>query len=354
MSTCFLHLLPEAREYFENYFVITENAFLNSTNQLLKHVPGDNQHVEHFPVEEFIVLCGFFATYFLEEIIQCLLAYTRKTETLKTDFRLRFCSCAKRHTECSRTYKDMKLNESLLSLQHKNQPTEESGEGITGQFYAAKRPSDEQAAANSELIRSSILEQPVPNYGTMGAVPDTIIEDPTSHLQSPTLVKAIESAKHQLLYENNISISSIMTVAALSFHSIFEGFAIGFQQTITDTWTLMLAISLHKFVIAFVIGVEILGDGCLWHQVMCYITVFSIMSPIGMIAAIFAQRNVEQMSPLVTGSINCLACGTLLYVTFFEILRRKSHGVYGLKKFCAIAMGAGVMAAVQYTTTVLK
>ena len=55
------------------------------------------------------------------------------------------------------------------------------------------------------------------------------------------------------------AIRTFFVVAALSFHSVIEGMTIGLEKDGTDVWMSFLAVSLHKFVIAFSVGVELLA-----------------------------------------------------------------------------------------------
>ena len=49
--------------------------------------------------------------------------------------------------------------------------------------------------------------------------------------------------------------------SALSLHAVFEGLAVGLEETTAGVWTLFAAIASHKFVIAFCMGVELVSVG---------------------------------------------------------------------------------------------
>ena len=55
------------------------------------------------------------------------------------------------------------------------------------------------------------------------------------------------------------AIRTFFVVAALSFHSVIEGMAITLEDGSTEIWTVFLAVSMHKYVIAFSLGVELLA-----------------------------------------------------------------------------------------------
>lgn len=51
---------------------------------------------------------------------------------------------------------------------------------------------------------------------------------------------------------------------------------------------------------------------------MVYILIFSIMSPVGAFLGVVAQSLIAE-NTLVVAVLNGIACGTLLFVTFFEV-----------------------------------
>ena len=54
---------------------------------------------------------------------------------------------------------------------------------------------------------------------------------------------------------------SVMVVVALSVHSLFEGMAIGLEESSSGVWTLMLAISIHAVPIVFCVGTDMISSG---------------------------------------------------------------------------------------------
>lgn len=84
----------------------------NSADQQTGH------HHESIPVPEFIILCSFFVAYVGQEIIFYFLTKFKRTFV---DKRVSYCTCAKRHTECSRTFKDAKADQTLYGLDRKLQ-----------------------------------------------------------------------------------------------------------------------------------------------------------------------------------------------------------------------------------------
>ncbi|XP_015906190.1 zinc transporter ZIP1 [Parasteatoda tepidariorum] len=162
---------------------------------------------------------------------------------------------------------------------------------------------------------------------------------------------AVDVMQHSNLGQT-FSLAALLTVAALSFHSLFEGFAIGLRPDATSTWIVFAAISVHKYVISFVVGLEVLATGGKNMHVYTYMSVFALMSPLGMAIAMITESNLEESNPLTVSVLNAIATGTLLYVTFFEILQREEHkDIATWVQLIATLTGFVVMAIMQYVST---
>lgn len=60
-----------------------------------------------------------------------------------------------------------------------------------------------------------------------------------------------------LAFHPHSTIRSLVLLIALSFHSIFEGLAIGLQQDLGQLISLFLAVIAHKAVMAFSLGLTL-------------------------------------------------------------------------------------------------
>lgn len=139
-----------------------------------------------------------------------------------------------------------------------------------------------------------------------------------------------------------VSLGSVLVVVALSFHSIFEGLSLGLQSTNQATWIMFLAISIHKFVIAFVVGFDLSACRMKRRTILIYIGIFSIMSPLGALIGAITKNKLDE-SPVVAG-LNGVATGTLLYVTFFEVLQRDNNRqLTGVLQLLAVLLGFAIM-----------
>lgn len=140
-----------------------------------------------------------------------------------------------------------------------------------------------------------------------------------------------------------------MIIFALSFHSIFDGVAIGLQETSAHLLQLLFAISMHKLLIAFVVGLQIYSETKSLRKVIIYMLPFSLMSPIGLIATAWAK---VALSNFFGSVLTAISTGSLLYITFYEILlREKQLGrISGILQFTAVLSGFCLMATLQALT----
>jgi zinc transporter 1/2/3 len=92
-----------------------------------------------------------------------------------------------------------------------------------------------------------------------------------------------------------------MILVALSCHSLLEGLAIGVQNTHIEVYQLFLGITIHKFVIAFAIGLEIFCATRKLKTLIIYQLIFAIFSPVGLVIGSVTNQIV---SPRVSGVLN--------------------------------------------------
>jgi len=117
-------------------------------------------------------------------------------------------------------------------------------------------------------------------------------------------------------------VRSLVLVIALSMHSLFEGLAIGLQPTFDDTLQLFGALALHKCVLAFSLGLNMVQSKLGTRAVIISAVSFSLASPIGTAVGIaISDMSADSMAANSTiGALQGLACGTFIYIIFFEIL----------------------------------
>ncbi|KAL7737709.1 hypothetical protein ACLKA6_006104 [Drosophila palustris] len=116
-------------------------------------------------------------------------------------------------------------------------------------------------------------------------------------------------------------------IVALSLHELFGGMAIGLEGSVDTVWFMCGAIAAHKLVLAFCIGMEIMMAHTRWLIAVIYLIVFSIVTPIGVGIGIAVSETSSANQPSIpAGILQGIACGTLLYVVYYEIVAKNHAG----------------------------
>ena len=117
------------------------------------------------------------------------------------------------------------------------------------------------------------------------------------------------------------SLRSLILLTALSLHSIFEGLAVGLQKKSDDVISIFAALVIHKSIVSFSLGMNVIQSKLSHAAIIRAIVFFSIMSPAGIAIGIgIIDLWDTSTSNLVQSMLSGIACGTFLYVTFFEVL----------------------------------
>lgn len=72
-------------------------------------------------------------------------------------------------------------------------------------------------------------------------------------------------------------------MVALSFHSIFEGLAIGLQEELGALLNLFIAVIAHKSVMAFSLGMTLAQSKMKFLRYVFSVMIFAVASPIGIL-----------------------------------------------------------------------
>ena len=116
---------------------------------------------------------------------------------------------------------------------------------------------------------------------------------------------------------------------------------------------MLLAVSIHASPIVFCVGTDMISSGLKKIKIIIYMIILSINTPIGILIGILVTVHKEEASGqhiLIIGVLQGLAAGTLLYITFFEVLSRDKLGKYGMSGLVgalAVILGFSLMAALE-------
>ncbi|XP_015115714.1 zinc transporter ZIP1 isoform X2 [Diachasma alloeum] len=145
------------------------------------------------------------------------------------------------------------------------------------------------------------------------------------------------------------SLRGLLIVLGLSVHELFEGLAIGLESSANYVWYMFAAVAVHKFVIAFCIGVELIASKTNRWLSIAYVCTFAIVSPLGIgIGMLLTGGEQTVTSGPLPVILQGIATGTLLYVVFFEILQHHRDGIH---QYLSILFGFIVMFGLQIATS---
>lgn len=330
LATTLVHLLPEVEEVV---------AYLQNCGNLKKF---------SFPLAELLMCVGFFLMYLIEEMIHGILDHNKQSKRDKNEDTV---VVFKR----GRSIRNSVLMKSKQSnAEHNNSCLNNNSDATRMELNA-----DLQAVFKATNAKESSSE-PIHNIivNSHGKI-HSDFELPSNHghcsymkngIECPSHSRSITNRSHvPLKYSSNdnvmtSSLRGLFIVLALSLHEIFEGLAIGLEDNSSSVWFLFAAVSAHKLVLAFCIGVELLVAHTRSILAIVYTLTFAIVSPVGIFVGILISNTNTNEQSISSAILQGLACGTLLYVVFFEILS-KHH--CGFAAYATMLLGFGLMLCLQ-------
>lgn len=135
------------------------------------------------------------------------------------------------------------------------------------------------------------------------------------------------------------SLRSVLLLLALSFHSVFEGVAIGLQHNAGEFLSIVIAVMVHKTVIAFSLGLNIAQSDFKFRSFVISNVIFSLASPLGIgLGILMMDLPASLLRDFCNGILQGVAGGTFLYITFFDVLPPALNGSGNrfLKVLCVI------------------
>ncbi|XP_076473045.1 uncharacterized protein LOC143302320 [Babylonia areolata] len=123
--------------------------------------------------------------------------------------------------------------------------------------------------------------------------------------------------------ETRSGVRAVMFLLALSFHTLFDGLAVGLQDSRADVWAMTAAISVHKVLMVISLALELAATfPATPRRTLLLLLLFALMTPVGVAIGMgVTSGQVNLRAQLLAGSVlQAVACGSVLYVTFFEML----------------------------------
>nr|XP_020171985.1 zinc transporter 2-like [Aegilops tauschii subsp. strangulata]CAJ19368.1 putative zinc transporter [Triticum aestivum] len=149
----------------------------------------------------------------------------------------------------------------------------------------------------------------------------------------------------------------VLLIAALCFHSVFEGIAIGVAaETEADAWKALWTISLHKIFAAIAMGIALLRMLPDRPLLSCfgYAFAFAVSSPIGVGVGILVDATTEgRVADWIYAISMGLATGIFVYVSINHLLakgymlQRPVAADTPVGRWLSVVLGVGVIAVVM-------
>lgn len=211
----------------------------------------------------------------------------------------------------------------------------------------------------SELLRSSILAQAIPNYGTVTNVTEPAVDNPLPVLTAPVLLaeerRHIREQNENACEQSKFLLGSLLIVIVLSLQYVLQGIHLVSHTETSNQWSYLLVACLQNVIVTFSSGSYLVAGNTGFVYIVVIVVVLSTASPIGMIVAMVNKNAVDAMSHRAAGVVLANICGILVYVTFCNMLRKKNFGsVVGMVKFLAVILGAGIAVILQYVLRILN
>ena len=134
---------------------------------------------------------------------------------------------------------------------------------------------------------------------------------------------------------------TIVLILALSLHMVFEGLALGLQDSNSKVWQLLGVITMHKCIVSFSTGLQLNESLKTFRKVLLSIIGFSIVAPLGVLIGFLVTEYGGEGSAqgIASGVLQSLSTGTFFYVTFFEILQKELANAHNLPKVAVTILG---------------
>ncbi|KAI8487579.1 hypothetical protein Bbelb_345720 [Branchiostoma belcheri] len=117
------------------------------------------------------------------------------------------------------------------------------------------------------------------------------------------------------------NVHTFLLLIALSVHGAFEGIALGVQPSQSSLLSLFFVVVVHKSILALSLGMNVATGNLSLSCKVVTCVVFSVAGPAGQGIGLLVTD--ADAGGLVTGILQGVATGTLLHVTFMEVLSKE-------------------------------
>lgn len=151
-------------------------------------------------------------------------------------------------------------------------------------------------------------------------------------------------------FNSQSALRAFILVFSLSLHSVFEGLAVGLVQEGKEVLEICLALLIHKSIISFSLSFKLCQSRLRRSVVVGCLLLFAVMSPLGIGVGIgLTETRTSPQHQLARSTLEGLAGGTFLYITFMEILPHElSTPRNRILKVAMLLVGFAVVTAVLF------
>lgn len=154
--------------------------------------------------------------------------------------------------------------------------------------------------------------------------------------------------KEDAARENLTRVRLLTLLASLSLHTAFEGLTLGLLDSTSAVLSLFAGVIIHKSVLVFSISMQMATAKCLLRETVAFLTMFGLVSFAGTFIGVVLTETDASLSLTVIASLEGVATGTFVYVTFFEVVQREmSKPVSGVLKVSTVMAGFSVIAGLS-------
>lgn len=294
-ATSLLHMMPEVHE---------------SVEELKRYSESQTD----YPFSQLIVCLGFLLIYFVEEASHWLISKVSQDPV----------TCG---------YKISTPGSNKVS------PQVETAENSEANIFVIE---DEKAQSDKVSI-SSMVEMENEKNLEKSKEEDSIPEIEEAEAVNEVIEKEVKTKQHLF--------RGVVVILALCLHAVLEGLAIGLQKSMANIWYLFTAVSIHSATIMFYIGFELLLAGTKKITILIHLMILSVASPLGITLGLLITLNYNMNTKAKSAAVvflEGLSAGTVLYITFFEVLNReKERRVFRMRRAICIMSGFVLMALLQ-------
>lgn len=139
---------------------------------------------------------------------------------------------------------------------------------------------------------------------------------------------------------------TMLLFLVLSVHSVIEGMALGVQWSIAGTIDIAVAITAHKWVESFALGVSMVREEMPLRRMLVLALSYALMTPLGgVLGMLLLSSLTDGAGGVFTAIVTAIAGGTFMYVAVIDILLSEfaCSIVSGPIKAAATSFGFGMM-----------